>query len=270
MTEMGFDGDNVPIVKGSALAAVENKTPELGRDSIIELMETVDATFPDPERALDKPFLLPIEHVHSIPGRGTVVTGRVVQGVVKTGQEVDVLGYDKKFKAKVAGIEMFHKTLEEGTAGDQMGVLLKGLKRDDVRRGMVAAKVGSLDQHNQVRAQFYIMTKDEGGSEMPITTNKQMLVYSNTWDVSAFFELEGGKNMVMPGEDCGAVLRFVKPMVIAEGQNITIRCGEHTVGSGKIAKIEPNLNEEDVAFMRASATKKQKLIDAGFKYSVTS
>jgi len=269
LTEMGFDGDNIPVVKGSALAAVEDKTPELGRDTIVELMETVDATFPDPERALDKPFLLPIEHVHSIPGRGTVVTGRVTQGVVKTGQEVDVLGYNKKFKAKVAGIEMFHKTLEEGTAGDQMGVLLKGLKRDDVRRGMVAAKVNSLNQHDQVRAQFYIMTKDEGGSELPVMTGKQMLVYSATWDVSAFFELDGGKNMVMPGEDCSAILRLVKPMVISEGQNITIRAGEHTIGSGKIAKIESNLNEEDVAFMKASANKKQKLLDAGFKYSVT-
>jgi len=267
LTEMGFDGDNVPVIKGSALAAVEDKTPEIGRNSIVELMDTVDKTFPDPERALDKPFLLPIEHVHSIPGRGTVVTGRVTQGTVKTGQEVDVLGYSKQFKAKVAGIETFHKTLETGTAGDQMGVLLKGLKRDDVRRGMFAAKVGSLKQHDQIRAQFYIMTKDEGGSELPVMTGKQMLIYSATWDVSATFELDSSKNMVMPGEDCSAILRLVKPMVISEGQPITIRSGDKTVGSGKITKIENNLTPEDIAYLKASATKKQKLLDAGFKFS---
>jgi len=267
LTEMGFDGDNVPVLQGSALAAVEDKTPEIGRESIVKLMETVDSAFPNPERALDKPFLMPIEHVHSIPGRGTVVTGRVTQGVVKTGQEVDILGYNKQFKAKVTGIEMFHKTLEEGTAGDQMGVLLKGLKRDDVRRGMFAAKPGSLKQHDQVRAQFYIMTKDEGGSDLPVMTGKQMIVYSATWDCSATFDVSEGKNMVMPGEDCRAILRMVKPMVISEGQQITIRQGDKTIGSGKITAVESNLTDEDLAFMRSSATKKQKLLDAGFKFS---
>jgi len=268
LSEMGFDGDSVPVIKGSALAAVEDKTPEIGRNTIVELMETVDTHIPNPERPLDKPFLLPIEHVHSIPGRGTVITGRVAQGVVKTGQEVDVLGYSKQFKAKVGGIEMFHKTLDQGTAGDQMGVLLKGLKRDDVRRGMVAAKSGSLSQHDQVRAQFYIMTKDEGGADAAIATNKQMLVYSATWDVSSTFELTGGKDMVMPGEDCSAILRMVKPMVISEGQPITIRNADKTVGSGKITKIEPNLSEEDLAYMRASVTKKEKMRTAGFKFAI--
>merc|ERR550517_1135243 len=161
-------------------------------------MDTVDDSFPDPERDLDKPFLLPIESVYSITGRGTVVTGRVSQGTVKTGQEVDILGYGKTHKAKVTGIETFHKTLDQGAAGDQMGVLLKGLKRDDVRRGMFACKPGTKKQHNQLVVQVYIMNKDEGGSDQPLVPGKQCIVYSNTWDVSSTTELEKGKAMLMP------------------------------------------------------------------------
>lgn len=263
LTEMGFDGDNVPVVKGSALAAVEDKTPEIGKDKVVELMNVVDDAIPVPERDLDKPFLLPIEHVHSIPGRGTVVTGRVTQGKVKTGQEVEVLGYNKTFKAKVNGIEMFHKTLEEGTAGDQMGVLLKGLKKDDVRRGMYLSKLGQVKQHDHALSQFYIMTKDEGGTENAVTTGKQMVVYSGTWDCAAFFELEGGKEMAMPGEDVQAVLKFAKPMVLMEGQQITIRNGGNTIGSGKITQIKDNLTENQLAYLKASPKKKEKMKAAG-------
>jgi len=234
LTEMGFDGDEVPVVKGSALCALEDKSPEMGVDAVAKLMDTVDDSFPDPERDLDKPFLLPIESVYSITGRGTVVTGRVSQGTVKTGQEVDILGYGKTHKAKVTGIETFHKTLDQGAAGDQMGVLLKGLKRDDVRRGMFACKPGSRSQHDQFTAQFYIMKKEEGGTDVPVVSNKQMLVYSGTWDAAAFFELEGaGKNMAMPGEDVRATLRLVKPQVLSEGQQLTIRSEGNTVGSGR-------------------------------------
>jgi len=267
LTEMGFNGDEVPVVKGSALAALEDKTPEIGKDSIVSLMDTVDTTFPDPVRDLDKPYLMPIESVYSITGRGTVVTGRVTQGSVKTGNEVEIVGYGKTHKAKVTGIETFHKTLEVGAAGDQMGLLVKGLKRDDVRRGMYAAKPGSKSQHDQIIAQFYIMTKDEGGTELPVMTNKQMIVYSGTWDCSAFFELEKGKAMAMPGEDCTAVLRLVKPMVVAEGQQITIRSGGDTVGSGKITSIANNLTESDLDFMKSSANRKAKALEKGFKYS---
>ena len=153
MTEMGFDGDEVPVIKGSALCAVEEKSPELGRESIIKLMDAVDTNIPTPERSLDQPFLLPIEIVHTIPGRGTVVTGRVTKGTLKTGAEVEVVGFSKSLNAKVSGIEMFHKTLEEATAGDQMGILLKGLKRDDVRRGMCVAKKNTVKQHDNFDAQ---------------------------------------------------------------------------------------------------------------------
>jgi len=267
LTEMGFNGDEVPVVKGSALAALEDKTPEIGKDSIVSLMDTVDTTFPDPVRDLDKPYLMPIESVYSITGRGTVVTGRVTQGSVKTGNEVEIVGYGKTHKAKVTGIETFHKTLEVGAAGDQMGLLVKGLKRDDVRRGMYAIKPGSRSQHDQILAQLYIMTKDEGGTDLPVLTNKQLIVYSGTWDCSVFCELEKGKAMAMPGEDVQAVLRLVKPMVMTEGQQITIRSGGDTVGSGKITSIKSNLNESDRAFMSSSANKKAKALEAGFKYS---
>jgi len=269
MTEMGFDGDSTPVIKGSALAAVEDKTPEIGRNSVIELMETVDGHIPTPERPLDKPFLLPIEQVHSIPGRGTVVTGRVQQGVVKTGQEVDVLGYNKQFKAKVAGIETFHKTLDEGSAGDQMGVLLKGLKKDDVRRGMYAAKPGTKKQHNQLEVQLYMMTKEEGGGDQPLVPGKQIIAYSNTWDVSVFTELEKGKAMLMPGESGRLIFRLGKPMGVTEGQQLTIRTGGQTIASGKVAKIVSDMTEEDQAFLKSSTTKKEKLKDKGFKFSYT-
>jgi len=267
LTEMGFNGDEVPVVKGSALCALEDKDPDLGVNAVQQLMDTVDEAFPDPERDLDKPFLLPIESVYSITGRGTVVTGRVSHGVVKTGQEVDILGYGKSAKAKVTGIETFHKTLDVGSAGDQMGVLLKGLKRDDVRRGMFACKPGTRTQHDQFTAQFYIMKKEEGGTDLPVVSNKQMLVYSGTWDAASFFELEGGKNMAMPGEDVKATLRMVKPQVMTVGQQLTIRSDGNTVGSGKVTSIESNLNEEDVKFMKASANRKEKMLAAGFKYS---
>jgi len=267
LTEMGFNGDDVPVVKGSALAALEEKTPEIGKEAIAALMDTVDNTFPDPVRDLDKPFLLPVEQVYSIPGRGTVVTGRVTHGAIKTGQDVELIGYGKTHKAKVTGIETFHKTLDVGSAGDQMGLLVKGLKRDDVRRGMYAAKPGSRSQHDQIQAQFYIMTKDEGGTELPVMADKQMLVYSGTWDCAAFFELEKGKTMAMPGEDVTAILRLVKPMVMNEGQQITIRSGGDTVGSGKITSIKNNLTESDIEFMKSSSNRKEKKLAAGFKYS---
>jgi len=266
LTEMGFNGDEVPVIKGSALAALEDKTPEIGRDTIVELMATVDKELPDPVRDLDKPFLLPVESVYSITGRGTVVTGRVTHGAIKTGQEVELLGFGKSAKAKVTGIETFHKTLDVGSAGDQMGILVKGLKRDDVRRGMFCCKPGSRSQHDQVVAQFYIMTKDEGGSDLPVL-NRQMTIYSGTWDCSAFFELAEGKSMAMPGEDVSAVLRLVKPMVLEEGQQITIRNSGETIGSGKITSIKCNLTEDDAKFLKASTNKKAKMTEAGFKFS---
>merc|ERR1711953_10443 len=176
LSEMGFNGDDVPIIKGSALCTVEDKNPELGKDSIVKLMDAVDNSIPDPERPTDVPFLMPIEMTHSIPGRGTVVTGRVTNGTLKVNSEVDIVGYSQTYTAKVAGIEMFHKTLEEAKAGDQMGILLKGLKRDDVRRGMLVAKKNSVKQYDNFDAQVYLLTKDEGGSTAPLTDGKQVLL----------------------------------------------------------------------------------------------
>merc|ERR1719150_127114 len=252
LSEMGFNGDDVPIIKGSALCTVEDKNPELGKDSIVKLMDAVDNSIPDPERPTDVPFLMPIEMTHSIPGRGTVVTGRVTSGTLKVNSEVDIVGYSQTYTAKVAGIEMFHKTLEEAKAGDQMGILLKGLKRDDVRRGMCVAKKNTVKQHDNFDAQIYLMTKDEGGDDQPITNGRQLLCYSQTWDCAAFIGLEGGKEMAMPGEDLKINLKLNKQMTLAPNQGFTIRGGGKTLGSGKVTNILPNMTEAEYNYMKAN------------------
>jgi len=261
LSEYGYDGDEIPIVKGSALAAIEEKTPEIGRDTIVELMETVDSTVPEPARALDSPFLMPIEQVHSIPGRGTVITGRVTTGTLKSGQEVEILGYGKTHKAKVNGIEMFHKTLEEANAGDQMGILTKGVKKNEVRRGMVAGKPGTFGQHDNFAAQMYIMTKEEGGLGQPLTDGKAIMCFSKTWDCSAFTNLVG-KEMVMPGEDTPVNMQLLKPMVLASGQQFTIRLGNATIGTGKVTEVKANLSKEEREMLTMSKKKKEKLMAA--------
>lgn len=261
LSEHGYNGDEVPIIKGSALAAIEDKTPELGKNSIAELMDTVDSTIPDPVRTLDAPFYMPLEQTHSIPGRGTVITGRVTTGTLKQGQEIEIMGYGKTYKAKVNGIEMFHKTLEEANAGDQMGVLTKGLKKNEVRRGMVAGKVGTLKQHDNFDAQMYIMTKDEGGLGQPLTSGKSIMCFSKTWDCSAFTDLVG-KELAMPGEDTKVSLRLMKPMVLASGQQFTIRLGNATIGTGKVTEIKANLEGADKEFLTMSRKKKEKYLAA--------
>merc|ERR1712008_451050 len=215
LAEYGIE--DAPIIKGSALAAIEDKTPTLGRDSIVELMEAVDTIVPDPDRNLDTPFFLPVEATHSIPGRGTVVTGRVTRGKLKTGTEIEIIGYGKSFKAKVNGIEMFHKTLDEAVAGDQMGVLTNGVKKGDVRRGMAIIKPGTMSQHDQFEAQLYLLSK--------------------TWDCSGYIGL-GDKKLLMPGEDGQIFMKLTKPMVIEVGQQFTLRNGNSTVGTGKITKTD--------------------------------
>lgn len=263
LSEMGFNGDDVPIIKGSALCTVEDKNPELGKDSIVKLMDAVDNSIPDPERPTDVPFLMPIEQTHSIPGRGTVVTGRVSSGTLKVNSEVDIVGYSQTYTAKVAGIEMFHKTLEEAKAGDQMGILLKGLKRDDVRRGMLVAKKNSVKQYDNVDAQVYLLTKDEGGSTAPLTDGKQVLLYSQTWDCATFVTLPDGKDMAMPGEDIQMNLKLNKQMTIKAGQQFTIRSAGVTVGSGKVTNINPNMNEAEYNYMKANKKKKEKMKASG-------
>lgn len=200
MTEMGYDGDNVPVVKGSALCALEGKSPEIGADAVMQLLNEVDRHIPTPVRELDKPFLLPVENVYSIPGRGTVVTGRLERGVVKKGNECEFVGFSKVIKSTVTGVEMFHQILDEAQAGDQLGALVRGVKRDDIKRGMVMCKPGSVKAIDQLEAQVYVLNKDEGGRSKPFTSFFQMQMFSRTWDCAVQVTLVD-KEMVMPGED---------------------------------------------------------------------
>lgn len=200
MTEMGFDGEKIPVIKGSALSALEGKNPELGSEAILKLLEQVDEHVPVPVRDLDKPFLLPVEGTYSIPGRGTVVTGRLERGKLKKGMEVEFVGYNKQLKTMCTGIEMFHKILETAEAGDQLGALIKGVKREDVRRGMIMAKPGTVKAYDHVEAQAYILTTEEGGRKKPVQDLIQLQMYSKTWDCPAQVTVPG-KNLAMPGED---------------------------------------------------------------------
>jgi len=259
--EMGFSEDNTPIVKGSALCALEDTKPELGVDAINQLMEVVDNTIPTPERDLDVPFLLPVDHVHNIQGRGCVITGRLERGKLKVGQEVEVIGYSKTAKGKVTGIEMFHKILEEANAGDQMGLLARGLKQSDVRRGMCVVKPKSVKQHDSFSAQVYLMTPDEGGRKKPCVQDMQLMCFSKTWDCAAFVQLVG-KEMALPGEDATMELKLLKPMVLEEGQNFTIRDNGGTIGTGKVIKLNKNMTEEEVELMSMNKEKRAKKIAA--------
>ncbi|XP_045608228.1 elongation factor Tu isoform X2 [Procambarus clarkii] len=244
LTEMGYDGDKIPIVKGSALAVLEERNEEIGVKAIEELMKAVDEYIPTPVRDLDKPFLLPVESVYSISGRGTVITGRLERGVIKKGMECEFLGYGKKLKSTITGIEMFHKTLEEGQAGDQMGALVRGLKRDDVVKGMIMAKPGTVKAYDHVEAQVYVLTKDEGGRQKPFTSFHQMQVYSKTWRCSSQIIVED-KEMIMPGEDAKLIIRLMKPMVLEQGQRFTLREGNVTIGTGVFTNINKNLTEDE-------------------------
>lgn len=256
LQEMGFE-ENTPIIKGSALCALDGTKPELGLNSINELMSAVDTTIPTPERDLDVPFLMPIDHVHNIQGRGCVITGRLERGKLKVGQEVDVLGYGLSAKGKVTGIEMFHKILEEANAGDQMGVLARGIKQSDAKRGMCMVKPKSVKQCDNFKAQVYLMTSDEGGRKKPCTSNMQLMCFSKTWDCGAYVQLEG-KDMAMPGEDATMLMQLLKPMVIEEGQHFTIRDNLGTIGTGKVTSIGENLTEDEKNFMLMNKTKKEK------------
>jgi len=255
--EMGFDEDATPVVKGSALCALEGTKPELGVEAINELMRVVDETIPTPERDLDVPFLLPIDHVHNIQGRGCVITGRMERGKLKVGQEVDVIGYGRTAKGKVTGIEMFHKILEEANAGDQMGILARGIKQADVSRGMCVVKPKSTKQCDNFSAQVYLMTPDEGGRKKPCTADMQLMVFSKTWDCAAFVSLQG-KEMAMPGEDATMSLKLLKPMVLEEGQHFTIRDSTGTIGTGKVINIDSNLTDEDKKVMVMNKDKRAK------------
>ena len=232
-----FPGDDIPIIHGSATCALNDTQPELGEQAVLKLMEAVDAYIPQPERPKDKPFLMPIEDVFSISGRGTVVTGRIERGVVKVGEEVEIVGIKNTVKTIVTGVEMFRKLLDQGEAGDNVGALLRGTKREDVERGQVLAKPGTITPHKKFKAESYILTKEEGGRHTPFFTNYRPQFYFRTTDVTGIVTLPEGVEMVMPGDNVSMDIELIQPIAMDEGLRFAIREGGRTVGAGVVAKI---------------------------------
>jgi elongation factor Tu len=237
LSSYDFPGDDIPIVKGSALAALEGRDETVGRASILQLMDAVDAYIPQPDRPKDQPFLMPIEDVFSISGRGTVVTGRVERGVIKVGEEVEIVGLKPTTKTVCTGVEMFRKLLDQGEAGDNIGVLLRGTKREDVERGQVLAKPGTITPHTKFAAEAYILTKEEGGRHTPFFTNYRPQFYFRTTDVTGTVRLPEGTEMVMPGDNISMQVELIQPIAMDEGLRFAIREGGRTVGAGVVAKI---------------------------------
>lgn len=232
-----FPGDEIPVIRGSALVALEDGDKTLGHDSIIKLMEAVDAYIPQPERPKDQPFLMPIEDVFSISGRGTVVTGRVERGVLKVGDEIEIVGIKPTQKTTCTGIEMFRKLLDSGEAGDNIGVLLRGTKREEVERGQVLAAPGTITPHTDFTCECYILTKEEGGRHTPFFSNYRPQFYFRTTDVTGAIELPEGTEMVMPGDNIRMTAKLIHPIAMNEGLRFAIREGGHTVGAGVVSKI---------------------------------
>ena len=237
LSSYDYPGDDIPIVKGSAVCALNDKNPEIGREAILKLMEAVDAYIPQPERPVDKAFLMPIEDVFSISGRGTVVTGRVERGIVKVGEEVEIVGLKNTVKTVVTGVEMFRKLLDQGQAGDNIGALLRGTKREDVERGQVLAAPGSITPHTKFKAEAYVLTKEEGGRHTPFFTNYRPQFYFRTTDVTGTVDLPEGTEMVMPGDNVSMVVTLIAPIAMDEGLRFAIREGGRTVGAGVVASI---------------------------------
>jgi elongation factor Tu len=237
LSSYDFPGDDIPIVKGSALAALEDSDPKLGREAILELMAEVDRYIPQPERAKDLPFLMPIEDVFSISGRGTVVTGRVERGIVKVGEEVEIVGLKDTTKTVVTGVEMFRKLLDSGEAGDNIGALLRGVGREDVERGQVLSKPGTIKPHTRFKCEAYILTKEEGGRHTPFFSNYRPQFYFRTTDVTGEVVLPEGTEMVMPGDNIAMEVKLIAPIAMDEGLRFAIREGERTVGAGVVAKV---------------------------------
>jgi elongation factor Tu len=232
-----FPGDDIPVIRGSALCALEDREPAIGHDAILKLMEAVDSYIPQPERPIDQPFLMPVEDVFSISGRGTVVTGRVERGVVKVGEEVEIVGIRATVKTIVTGVEMFRKLLDQGQAGDNVGVLLRGTKREDVERGQVLCKPGSVNPHTGFVAETYILTKEEGGRHTPFFNNYRPQFYFRTTDVTGIVKLPEGTEMVMPGDNISMDVELIVPIAMEEKLRFAIREGGRTVGAGVVAKI---------------------------------
>ncbi|WP_453978166.1 elongation factor Tu [Brevundimonas sp. Marseille-Q4549] len=232
-----FPGDEIPITKGSAKAATDGVNPEIGEQRVLALMETVDAYIPQPERPVDLPFLMPVEDVFSISGRGTVVTGRVEKGIIKVGEEVEIVGIRPVQKTTCTGVEMFRKLLDQGQAGDNVGVLLRGTKREDVERGQVLCKPGSITPHTKFLAEAYILTKEEGGRHTPFFTNYRPQFYFRTTDVTGIVQLKEGVEMIMPGDNAELNVELITPIAMDQGLRFAIREGGRTVGAGVVAKI---------------------------------
>lgn len=237
LTSYGFDGDNIPIVKGSALAALEGRDDKIGKESIYELMKAVDEHIPQPPRPTDKPFLMPVEDVFSISGRGTVVTGRVETGIVKVGEEVEIVGLKDTRKTVVTGVEMFRKLLDQGEAGDNIGALVRGVAREEVERGQVLCKPGSVNPHTDFQAEVYVLSKDEGGRHTPFFANYRPQFYFRTTDVTGEVILPEGTEMVMPGDNVTIGVKLIAPIAMDPGLRFAIREGGRTVGSGVVSTI---------------------------------
>ena len=237
LSKYGFPGDDIPIVKGSALAALEGRDEAVGKRRSLNLMAAVDSYIPQPERAVDLPFLMPIEDVFSISGRGTVVTGRVERGIVKVGEEVEIVGIKATVKTTCTGVEMFRKLLDQGQAGDNVGILLRGTKRDDVERGQVLCKPGSITPHTKFKGEVYILTKEEGGRHTPFFSNYRPQFYFRTTDVTGSIKLPEGTEMVMPGDNVAMEVDLIAPIAMEKGLRFAIREGGRTVGAGVVADI---------------------------------
>ncbi len=237
LSKYDFPGDKIPIIKGSALMALEDKDPKLGEQAILELMKAVDEHIPQPHRPKDQPFLMPVEDVFSISGRGTVVTGRIERGIVKVGEEIEIIGIRPTTKTTVTGVEMFRKLLDSGEAGDNVGCLLRGVEREGVERGQVLAKPGSVTPHTHFKAEAYILTKEEGGRHTPFFTNYRPQFYFRTTDVTGVVQLPAGTEMVMPGDNVTIDVELIVPIAMEEKLRFAIREGGRTVGSGVVAKI---------------------------------
>jgi elongation factor Tu len=237
LSKYDFDGDNIPIIQGSATCALNDTNPELGRDAVLKLMAAVDSWIPQPARPLDKPFLMPIEDVFSISGRGTVVTGRVEQGVVKVGEEVEIVGLKDTKKTVCTGVEMFRKLLDQGEAGDNIGALIRGVGREEVERGQVLCKPGSITPHTEFTSEVYVLSKDEGGRHTPFFANYRPQFYFRTTDVTGEVVLPEGTEMVMPGDNVQLGVKLIAPIAMEQGLRFSIREGGRTVGSGVVASV---------------------------------
>jgi len=237
LSKRGFDGDNIPIVAGSALAALENRDDNIGKETILKLMEAVDSWIPQPDRPIDQPFLMPIEDVFSISGRGTVVTGRIETGVVKVGEEVEIVGIKDTKKTVVTGVEMFRKLLDQGQAGDNVGALIRGVGREEVERGQVLCKPGSIKPHTEFTSEVYVLSKDEGGRHTPFFANYRPQFYFRTTDVTGEVILPEGTEMVMPGDNVQLAVKLIAPIAMDPGLRFAIREGGRTVGAGVVATV---------------------------------